>query len=401
MEKRRQLISLVMIFLTVMLFFSIVTASRGDSIEKKDKKIRLLAHSEEEVVQAITEGCEIVKEVKKSGLKVLQCSAESASASKLQEDIRVFALDTRANTQIKADLVHNSGNTGAGRKVVVIDSGIDYNHPELSSSYIGGKDFVNNDSDPLDDNGHGTHVSGIITADGLTVRAKGVAPAANIIAGKVLDQDGSGFFSDVVDAIYWAVDGNDGIAGDVCNIDNSTGLTTCTNDDFNADAISMSLGSGAPYLYKSFCDSTYQAMTDAIKYAKDKGVVVAVAAGNSGNAGVSLPGCISYSTTVGAVDFKNKIASFSGRGNSVDIVSPGVGIYSSWLGAGYATASGTSMATPMISGVVALIKSQHPEYSPSQVENAMFKTAKDLGKTGKDTTFGWGRVDAYGAVNFV
>ncbi len=393
-KKRGNYISLLVVGLVfLVLVATIAVAANVDSnrdrkgVEEKDKKVRVLAHSDEEVTHALSDGCEIVKEVKKSGLKVLRCSVETASAVTLPEDIRVFALDTKANTQIRADLVHNSGNTGLGRKIVIIDSGIDYNHPELISSYLGGRDFVNNDFDPMDDNGHGTHVSGIITADGVTARAKGVALDTEIIAGKALDEGGSGFFSDIIDAIYWAVDGDDGVYG--------------TTDDFNADAISMSLGTGAPYLYKSFCDSVFPAMTNAIKYAKDKGVIVSVAAGNSGNAGVSLPGCISYSTTVGAVDFKDKVASFSGRGSSVDIVAPGVGIYSSWISGGYATASGTSMSTPIISGVVALIKAQHPEYTPTQVENALFKTARDLGKAGKDNNFGWGRVDAYSAVNFV
>ncbi|MBI2632688.1 S8 family peptidase [Candidatus Pacearchaeota archaeon] len=401
MEKRRQIILMVMIFLSVMFVLSVVTASKGDTIEKKDKKVRLLAHSEKEVEQALTEGCQIVKLVRKAKLTTLRCPTESEIATKLQEDIKFFALDTKANTQIKADLIQNVGNNGVGKKIVILDSGIEYNHPELSSSYLGGKDFVNSDSDPLDDNGHGTHVAGIITADGISAAAKGVAPDAGIIAGKVLDESGAGFFSDIIDGIYWAVDGDDGIAGDVCNIDNSTGLTTCTNDDFKADAISMSLGTGSPYLYKGFCDNVYPALTNAIKYAKEHGTLTVVAAGNSGNAGVSLPGCISYSTTVGAVDFNDKIASFSGRGKSLDIVAPGVSIYSTWLNRAYAIASGTSMATPMVSGTVALIKSQHPDWTPAKVEDALFKTAKNLGKSGKDNNSGWGRVDAYSAVNFI
>lgn len=276
-------------------------------------------------------------------LKALHCPADAAASLGLQEDIRVFAVDSNANRQIRADLVQNSGNTGTGRKAVVLDTGYNYNHAELSSSYLGGKDFVNDDNDPFDDNGHGSHVSGIITADGVDPKAKGVAPAAGVIAGKVLDAAGSGFFSDVVAAIYWAVDGPDGVAN--------------TSDDFNADAISMSLGTSPPYTYRGFCDSVLPDLTNAIKYARDRGVVVVSAAGNSGSAGVSIPGCISYSTT---------IASFSGRGDAVDITAPGVSIYSAWLGSGYATASGTSMATPMVSGTVALVKFAHPAYTVTQ-----------------------------------
>lgn len=347
-------------------------------------RVRVLAHKDQEVSDALAMGCTVVKEVK--GLKALVCPEDAASSLGLQEDIQMFALDSGANTQIKADLVQASGNTGAGRKIVILDTGYNYNHPELSSSYLGGKDFVNNDSDPFDDNGHGSHVAGIITGDGIVAKAKGVAPDAGILSAKVLDASGNGYFSDMVAAIYWAVDGPDGIYGTV--------------DDFNADAISMSIGTKAPYLYKGYCDGVMPDLTNAIKYAKDNGVTVVVAAGNSGNPGVSLPGCISYSTTVGAVDKYDKVASFSGRGGAVDVTAPGVSIYSAWLGTNYATASGTSMATPAVSAVVALIKSAHSAYTPTQVENSLFKSAKDLGKAGWDSSYGWGRVDAQAAVNY-
>lgn len=355
------------------------------SVEAKEgPKIRVLAYTDEEAVNAEESGCEKVRETK--GLKALVCPEDVATRLGLPEDIRVFAVDSSANSRIGANTVQSSGNTGDGRKIVILDTGYNYNHPELSSSYLGGKDFVNNDADPNDDNGHGSHVAGIITADGINSRAKGVAPSAGIIAGKVLDSQGSGFLSDTVAGVYWAVDGPDAIAG--------------TGDDFNADAISLSLGTSQPYTYKGFCDNVYPAMTNAIKYAKDHGVSVVVAAGNNGGSGVSLPGCISYSTTVGAVDSFDKIASFSGRGNALDFTAPGVSLYSTWLGTGYATASGTSMATPVVSGTVALIKSAHPTYTPDQVYQAL-KTAKDLGKSGYDTSYGWGRIDAAKAVAYL
>lgn len=320
-------------------------------------------------------------------MTALVCSADAARVLDLQQDIQVFAVDSKANAQIRADAVHTSGNTGAGRKIAVLDSGYNYLHPDLASSYGGGRDFANNDDDAMDDNGHGSHVAGIITADGINSKAKGAAPDAIVIAGKVLDSSGSGYFSDVVAAIYWVVDGPDGVPE--------------TADDFNADAISLSLGTSAPYLYKGYCDGALPDLTAAIQYAVSRGVSVVVAAGNSGGAGVSIPGCISYSTTVGAVDSLDKIAKFSGRGASVDITAPGVGIYSAWLGSSYYTASGTSMATPVVSATIALIKAAHPTYSQTQVQTALYNSAKDLGKSGKDTSFGWGRVDAQAAVNYV
>ena len=391
----------LVIFSVLMLVFVLTGVASARIEPNKGPRERVIAHNKEEVRQARALGCVIARKTKT--LTALRCPKSVRTALSLTEDVKVFALDEEenddeldfnrrgvtsqsidANKQIGADKVHAIGNTASGTKVAVLDTGYNYNHRELSSSYRGGKDFVNDDDDPMDDNGHGSHVSGIITADGIDPKAKGVAPDAQIIAGKVLDETGSGYFSDVVAGIYWAVEGNDGIYG--------------TGDDFNVDAVNLSLGTGAPYLYKSFCDEVLPDLTNAVKYATEKNVIVAVAAGNSGSAGVSLPGCISYSTTIGAVNNLDKIASFSGRGKSLDIVAPGVSIYSAVLGNGYAAWSGTSMATPMISAVSALIKYAHPSYTQSQVESKLFTTAKDLGKTGKDANYGWGRVDAFKAV---
>ena len=397
MKQNKYLVALT-VLIAVFVFAGAVSAKAG--VSKNDTRKRVIAHTEEKIEKAVSLGCKVVREAKT--LKALRCPQGVAESLSLAEDVRVFALEedeevgvlspsqfrtmsARANQQIGANIVHASGNTGSGRKVVVLDTGYNYLHPELSSSYLGGKDFVNNDNDPMDDEGHGSHVAGIITADGIIdPEAKGVAPDAGIIVGKVLDKTGSGYFSDVVAGIYWAVDGADGIYG--------------TSDDFGADAISLSLGTSAPYLYKGFCDGVLPDLTNAIKYATQNNITVTVAAGNSGSAGVSVPGCISYSTTVGAVNSSDKVASFSGRGNALDIVAPGVSIYSTVLGSLYATWSGTSMATPMISGVVALMKKAHPAYTHSQIESKIFSTAKDLGKAGKDKDYGWGRVRANLAV---
>lgn len=382
------------LFLSVFVSFVMILVSTDVSaaIERPEKparpprpetEVRVVSNRRAEVEQAVSLGCVVLKEVK--SLRSLRCPKEVADTLSLIDDVRVFAQDAVANAQIGADAVQTGGNTGAGRKIVVLDTGYNYNHPELSSSYLGGKDFVNNDNDPLDDNGHGSHVAGIITGDGINPKAKGVAPDTSIIAGKVLDASGAGYFSDVVEAIYWAVNGPDGIYGNA--------------DDFGVDAISLSLGTSYPYTYKrGYCDNVLPDLTTAIKYARDKGVLVVVAAGNNGNQGVSVPGCINYSTTVGAVNKSDKIASFSGRGNAVDISAPGVSIFSSLLNNTYDSWSGTSMSTPMVSAIVALIKSAHNAYTASQVENALFTSAKDLGRFGKDTDYGYGRVNALSAV---
>src|SRR3990167_1547815 len=303
---KKMLVPNLRIILMIVLLFSANSALAVEILEKPDRperpgrdareETRVISRNKIEIQKAISLGCVALKEVKT--LNVLKCPKGVSDDLSLEEDIQVFAADSGANTQIGASTVSTSGNTGAGRKIVVLDTGYNYNHPELSSSYLGGYDFVNDDSDPFDDNGHGSHVAGIITADGINSRARGVAPAAGIIAAKVLDEDGGGYFSDIVAAIYWVVDGP------------------------GADAINLSLGTSFPYVYRGFCDSVLPDLTNAIKYARDKGSLVVVAAGNSGSSGVSIPGCISYSTTVGAVNSKDRVASFSGKGAALDITSP-------------------------------------------------------------------------------
>ena len=348
--------------------------------EISGERIRLLAFTDEEISRAESEGCTLAKDGIKA--KSLSCPKEVASSLGLEEDIILHALDVDANKLIGANIVHLSGNTGTGRKVVVLDTGIDYNHPELRSSYLGGKDFVNNDSDPIDDHGHGTAVTGAITADGIDSRVRGVAPDTGIIVGKIANSSGFATIGNIINGIYWSVNGPDNIYG--------------TSDDFNADAISISFGTQRGVA--DFCDETSPGTTNAIKYARDRGTAVVIAAGNRGTSGVSLPGCISYSTTVGAVFRNDTISPFSGIGISVDITAPGVLIYTTRYNDSYRETSGTSIATPHVTATVALIKKLHPEYNIDQVEEALFKTAKDLGELGKDTSYGWGRVNAYASV---
>ncbi|MBU4245606.1 MAG: S8 family serine peptidase, partial [Nanoarchaeota archaeon] len=204
-------------------------------------------------------GCEIIKQHKK--VASVSCSDDVAAALNLKEDIKVYAVDIIADAQIGADSAWASGYAGTDRKVAVLDTGIDYTHPELSDSFAGGWNEIANNDNPFDDNGHGTHVAGIITANGVDSRAKGVAPDAKVLAFKVLDSTGSGYFSDVIAAMYDVVDGQDGVYG--------------TNDDYNADVISMSLGTSAPYLYTgSNCDYAYPEMVTAVAYANSRGVAV-------------------------------------------------------------------------------------------------------------------------------
>jgi len=252
-------------------------ASRGQTVDPKSDPPplkRYVTFSDSQTSTAVANGATIVRETR--GLRAIMWSPTVAQALGLTEDIPVHAADSAANNQVLATRVQDIGLTGRGRKIVVLDSGYNYNHRELRSSYLGGTNFITPTNAPFDDNGHGSHVAGIITGDGIDPRARGIAPDAGIIAGKVLDRYGGGYVSDIVAGIYWAVDGPDGYYG--------------TADDFQADAINISIG-GTEMYPSIVCDGAFPSLTDAIKYALDHGVPVVVAAGNNGSSGVALPGC--------------------------------------------------------------------------------------------------------------
>ncbi|MHA1743657.1 MAG: S8 family serine peptidase, partial [Candidatus Heimdallarchaeota archaeon] len=267
---------------------------------------------------------------------------------------------------------------GQGVKVAIIDTGIDYTHPDLDDVYAGGYDFVADDSDPKDENGHGTHCAGIVAAEDNGEGVIGVAPKTSLYAVRALDAYGSGSVSDIVAGIDW-----------------------CINNDM--DVISMSLGSSSP-------DSTLE---DAVNRAYNAGIVVVAASGNDGKNAISYPAKYANAIAVGAIDSNHNLASFSNYGPEQEVVAPGVDIYStmptytvtlnSWwyggLSKNYDQMSGTSMATPMVAGVCALILSANPNLSPGEVRNILHDTAVDLGTSGWDQNFGYGEVDALEAVN--
>jgi subtilisin family serine protease len=279
--------------------------------------------------------------------------------------------------QIGADQVwsmtdsHGSNVRGTGIIVAVIDTGIAYTHPDLGGGFgpsykvIGGYDFHNKDSDPMDDNGHGTHVAGIIAASGVLT---GVAPGAKLLAYKALGSDGSGSMSNVILGVERAMDPNDD-----------------GNTADHANVISMSLG-GSGDVNDPICK--------AVQSAIDAGVVVVVAAGNSGPSmgTVASPGVAPNAITVGAINETGALASFSSRGvpNSLtikpEISAPGVNILSTvpYSGtkhsssSGYSSMSGTSMATPHVSGAVALLLQLHPLWTPAQVKSALISGSSEL-----------------------
>lgn len=273
--------------------------------------------------------------------------------------------------RIDAELVHPA-NKGTGIKVSIIDTGIDWNHPDLDANYKGGYDFVNDDTDPMDDNGHGTHCAGIIAAEDSDIGVIGVAPEAYLYAVKVLDQTGSGYVSDVVAGIQWSIDNGMQIS-------------------------SMSLGT----------NTDYQTLHDACDAAYAANIIVAAAAGNDGNKwatgdNVDYPARYDSVIAVAATDQNDKRAVWraftaSSTGPAVELAAPGDEIYSTYWDDTYATKSGTSMACPHVTGTAALVWASYPNYSNVQVRQRLCDMAEDLGDTGRDSEFGYGLVDTAAA----
>jgi len=232
-----------------------------------------------------------------------------------------------------------NSNTVSGIKVAIIDTGIDLDHPDLN--VVGNVNFVNEKKSGDDDNGHGTHVAGIVAALDNSIGVVGVAPGAELYAVKVLDRRGSGWMSDVIAGIGWAADNG-------------------------MDVANMSLGA----------KGTSNALHDAVINATNKGVAIVVAAGNdNADANAYIPATYDEVITVSAIaDSDGKygglgdptkygaddtFASFSNWGEDVDLAAPGVDIYSTWKGADYKAESGTSMACPHVTGAAALYSAQY------------------------------------------
>lgn len=258
-------------------------------------------------------------------------------------------------------------NEGAGVTVAVIDTGIDQSHPDLAANILNaGKSCIKRTSSS-DDNGHGTHVAGTIAALDNGFGVVGVAPQARLIPVKVLDRRGSGSWSSVICGIDWV---------------------TANATRYNIKVANMSLG-GSGSSDNNCGTSNNDALHQAICRSRDAGVTYIVAAGNSSaNTSTSVPAAYNDAViTVSALADSNgtsggggpatsygaddTFASFSNYGTEVDIGAPGVNILSTWRGGGYAAISGTSMATPHVSGAAALYLAAHPEALWSQVRDAL------------------------------
>jgi subtilisin family serine protease len=257
---------------------------------------------------------------------------------------------------------------GAGVTVAVLDTGVDAGHEDLAGQVLAGVDLIGNQTsgDSRDQNGHGTHVAGIIAAADNALGAVGVAPAARILPVRVLDAEGAGYAGDVAEGIVWAV-------------------------DHGAAVINLSLGGPRP--------SAAQHL--AIQYAVEQGVSVFAAAGNSGPSAVpEYPAAFPEVTAVGATTPQGLAASFSSRGSYVDLAAPGTMILAAHAGGGYAFQSGSSMASPFAAGVASLVLGLR-SMSASQMQALLMQTAVDVDAPGTDTATGAGLICAQCAVEAV
>jgi len=264
-----------------------------------------------------------------------------------------------------------NASTGQGVKVAILDTGIQLNHPDLQASIKGNINLTNPRRNGEDDNGHGTHVAGVIGALNNAIGVVGVAPQTDLYAVKVLDRRGSGFLSDIIAGMDWAIDNN-------------------------MQVVNMSFGT-----------TSYSALLDAaVKRLDAAGIIQVAASGNGGTGAISYPGRFAEVIAVGAVTNTDTRASFSNHGAELEFVAPGQNIYSTDRRGRYSNKSGTSMATPHVSGAVALLLAFPQSCDTNgdnrcdlaEVRTALIGAAEDLGSPGHDPQFGFGLVNAAGAI---
>ncbi len=280
-----------------------------------------------------------------------QAKKDNSSVKKMKNDTQSLPWGLKA---IGADVSLENKADGNKIKIAVLDTGCS-NHPDLKIK--GGVSLVPYTSSYVDDNGHGTHVTGTIAAQNNKIGVVGVAPEADIYEIKVIDNTGTGTYSQIIDGIEWAMDNKINI-------------------------INMSFG--------GMEDS--RALHDIIKEATNKGIIIVAAAGNNGYGAETevYPARYPEAISVGAVDQTLKITNYSSTGNEVDIVAPGSDILSTTADGEYGVMSGTSMATPHITGVVASLWSKNKKWSNQQVKDKLYQTATPLGE---QTKYGHGLVN--------
>lgn len=355
----------------------------------KDSKIKAIVFSKKNDVEV----CKLYLEKKgieiKHELPLINAYAVEVESGELEEmarsdlveyisdDARMTSLLNIAAQEVGARIANDTGYTGKGVGIAILDTGI-YPHQDLvrpKNRIVAFKDFINNRQTPYDDNGHGTFVAGVAAGNGYLSGGKyrGIAPDASLIGVKVMDENGSGDSSDIIAGMQWVVN---------------------NKDKYNIRVLSVSLGAKPGSVTK------FDPLAVAVDAVWDKGIVVVVAAGNSGprQNTITTPGISSKVITVGAVDDKrtieyedDKMADFSSRGPvnrrliKPDLVAPGVNIRSlatnkeyrgtrlEEMSEPYRNMSGTSVSTPIVSGAAALMLSMNDNLTPDEIKNKFMK----------------------------
>jgi thermitase len=251
---------------------------------------------------------------------------------------------------------------GAGVTIAILDTGVNGSHPDLADRMVAGWNLIDNNSITTDVHGHGTWVAGTAAATlNNATGVAGVAGRASIMPIRIADATGSAYVSTIAAGVNWAADHGAKVA--------------------NASYSNLA-GSGT--------------MQTAATYMRSKGGIVVVAVGNSG----MQVGAVSSGTmlVVSATDSADVLASWSCYGQAVDLAAPGVDIVTTDMGGGYASVSGTSFASPIVAGTVAMMFAANPTATPDEIDAALLSTTQDLGAAGYDMYYGTGRVDAAKAV---
>lgn len=336
---------------------SIVRGRRGDVSSERPGKVKYLYT----IVPAIA------AELSQAEIAKLK---NHPKVDRIEKDVEIFAADAELDNSwgvahIGAGYAHDDGTTGAGVKVAVLDSGIDYNHEDLDDNYAGGYDFVNDDNDPMDDNGHGTHIAGIIAAEDNGLGVVGVAPGVSLYAVKVLNSAAVGHYSNIIAALEWCIDNNVDIA----------------NHSYYSV---VNPGDTVRFAYSA---------------AYSAGVLHVACAGNEGNVGgtgnnIGYPARWSTVIAVGATQVTDVRASFSSTGSQLELSAPGVSVKSTLLSGGYGTKTGTSQASPHVAGLAALTLEDNSGFNPGQIRSDMQANATDLGDPNRDYLYGYGLIVA-------
>jgi subtilisin family serine protease len=307
---------------------------------------------------------------------------EKAGLNLSQPDSTTYGLKKLRVPEVWSEL----GFDGSGVVVGILDTGLDIHHPDFAGRVLKTRDFVSNyaDDTPNDGHGHGTHCAGTLGGGNFHEFSIGVAPGVKFLVGKIFTDGGNTSNSQIIAGMQWMADPD--------------------NNPETNDAPRIISNSWATQLTGRF--------QRAVDTWVELGIIPVFGAGNNGSrpSSIGAPGAYANVITVGATDALDQIAPFSSRGPVTyqgqtrikpDLTAPGIDIYSAEPGGGYRWMSGTSMATPHVAGVLALMLQAEPDLSFQRAREVLFTSANDLGAEGLDNTFGAGRIDAFEALGLI